>query len=126
MKITALKTFILHVPVTRNGVADSIHTLSHWGAPGVIVETETRRGENDTRGGAVGHGEDRTRPLALRQRLPVGTGEDGHRPGIPVVDVPSTDADRPLGSGYPRLRERGDEPPVRVGEVVPIGEIRGH
>ena len=40
MKITALKTFILHVPVTRNGVADSIHTLSHWGAPGVIVETD--------------------------------------------------------------------------------------
>lgn len=40
MKITALKTFILHVPVTRNGVADSTHTLSHWGAPGVIVETD--------------------------------------------------------------------------------------
>lgn len=40
MKITGLRTFILHVPVTRNGVADSLHTLTHWGAPGVIVETD--------------------------------------------------------------------------------------
>ncbi|OSQ36723.1 mandelate racemase/muconate lactonizing enzyme family protein [Thalassospira mesophila] len=40
MKITALKTFILHVPVTRNGVSDSTHTLTHWGAPGVMIETD--------------------------------------------------------------------------------------
>lgn len=40
MKITSVKTFILHVPVTRNGVADSLHTLTHWGAPGVIIETD--------------------------------------------------------------------------------------
>ncbi len=40
MKITALRTFILHVPVTRDGIADSTHTLTHWGAPGVIVETD--------------------------------------------------------------------------------------
>jgi len=40
VKITGLKTFILHVPVTRGGIADSLHRLTHWGAPGVIVETD--------------------------------------------------------------------------------------
>ncbi|RUT28603.1 mandelate racemase/muconate lactonizing enzyme family protein [Arsenicitalea aurantiaca] len=40
MKITAIKTFILHVPVTREGISDSTHSLTHWGAPGVIVETD--------------------------------------------------------------------------------------
>ena len=41
MKITSIETFILHVPVTRDGIADSTHTISHWGAPGVIVHTDT-------------------------------------------------------------------------------------
>lgn len=40
MKITHLETFILHVPVTRNQIADSTHQLSHWGAPGVIIHTD--------------------------------------------------------------------------------------
>src|SRR5262245_48902395 len=40
MKITAVETFILHVPVTRSGIADSTHTVSHWGAPGVIIHTD--------------------------------------------------------------------------------------
>lgn len=40
MKITALRTFILHVPVTRGGIADSLHSLTHWGAPGVMIETD--------------------------------------------------------------------------------------
>ena len=40
MKITSLETFILHVPVTRQGIADSTHAITHWGAPGVIVHTD--------------------------------------------------------------------------------------
>jgi|TARA_B110000046_G_scaffold185804_1_gene229452 L-alanine-DL-glutamate epimerase-like enolase superfamily enzyme len=40
MKITEISTFILHVPVTRGGVEDSTHTLTHWGAPGVIIKTD--------------------------------------------------------------------------------------
>jgi L-alanine-DL-glutamate epimerase-like enolase superfamily enzyme len=40
MKITAIETFILHVPVTRQGIADSTHAITHWGAPGVIVHTD--------------------------------------------------------------------------------------
>lgn len=41
MKITSIETFILHVPVTRHQIADSTHRLSHWGAPGVIIRTDT-------------------------------------------------------------------------------------
>lgn len=40
MKITGVDTFILHVPVTQQRIADSTHVLSHWGAPGVIVHTD--------------------------------------------------------------------------------------
>lgn len=42
MKITRLSTFILHVPVTRGSISDSLHSLTHWGAPGVIIETDAR------------------------------------------------------------------------------------
>jgi L-alanine-DL-glutamate epimerase-like enolase superfamily enzyme len=41
MKITDITPFILHVPVTRKGIADSMHSITHWGAPGVIIETDT-------------------------------------------------------------------------------------
>lgn len=47
MKITRLEPFILHAPVTRGGIADSTHRLSHWGAPGVAIHTDT---------GEVGYG----------------------------------------------------------------------
>ncbi|MBW7921433.1 MAG: mandelate racemase/muconate lactonizing enzyme family protein [Rubellimicrobium sp.] len=40
MKITAIHTFILHVPVTRGSISDSLHSLTHWGAPGVVIETD--------------------------------------------------------------------------------------
>lgn len=40
MKITGIETFILHVPVTRSGIADSTHALTHWGVPGVIISTD--------------------------------------------------------------------------------------
>lgn len=41
MKITRLEPIILHAPVTRGGIADSTHALSHWGAPGVAIYTDT-------------------------------------------------------------------------------------
>lgn len=40
MRIVDLEPFILHVPVTRKGIADSTHQITHWGAPGVIVRTD--------------------------------------------------------------------------------------
>ena len=40
MKITALEPFILHVPVTNQKIADSMHQVTHWGAVGVIVHTD--------------------------------------------------------------------------------------
>jgi L-alanine-DL-glutamate epimerase-like enolase superfamily enzyme len=40
MKITGVETFILHVPVTRNQIADSTHRVDFWGAPGVIIHTD--------------------------------------------------------------------------------------
>lgn len=41
MRITHLEPIILHAPVTRGGIADSTHTLTHWGAPGVAIHTDT-------------------------------------------------------------------------------------
>ncbi|MGB7264190.1 MAG: mandelate racemase/muconate lactonizing enzyme family protein [Terracidiphilus sp.] len=41
MKITNLTPFILHAPVTRGVIADSTHSLTHWGAPGVAIHTDT-------------------------------------------------------------------------------------
>jgi L-alanine-DL-glutamate epimerase-like enolase superfamily enzyme len=41
MKITKLEPFILHAPVTRGGIADSTHKVSHWGAPGVAIRTDS-------------------------------------------------------------------------------------
>ena len=40
MKITSIKPFILHVPVTGGQIADSTHTVSHWGVVGAQIESE--------------------------------------------------------------------------------------
>ena len=40
MKITQLEPFILHALVTRGGIADSTHSITHWGAPGVAIHTD--------------------------------------------------------------------------------------
>lgn len=37
MQIQELEPFLLHVPVTGAGVADSMHRITHWGVPGVKV-----------------------------------------------------------------------------------------
>ena len=47
MKITHLDTFVLHVPVTREGIADSMHAVTHWGLVGCRIHTDN---------GLVGYG----------------------------------------------------------------------
>jgi L-alanine-DL-glutamate epimerase-like enolase superfamily enzyme len=47
MKISKVEPFLLHVPVTGNQIADSIHQVTHWGVPGVAVHTDS---------GLVGYG----------------------------------------------------------------------
>src|SRR5262245_26667438 len=79
MKITEIQTFILHVPVTRDDIADSMHRLTHWGAPGAIVRTDT---------GLVGYGYTGTHAHLATDRLiadciqhtytPLLMGEDAH------------------------------------------------
>lgn len=39
MKITAVAPFILHVPLNRSSIADSTHSITHWGVVGVRIET---------------------------------------------------------------------------------------
>ena len=43
MKITAVTSFILHVPVTGQQIADSTHTVTHWGVVGARIETDAGR-----------------------------------------------------------------------------------
>ena len=40
IRITEIEPFILHVPVTGAYIADSMHTLTHWGLVGVVIHTE--------------------------------------------------------------------------------------
>jgi L-alanine-DL-glutamate epimerase-like enolase superfamily enzyme len=40
MKITGVTPFILHVPVTGSQIADSTHTVSHWGVVGARIDTD--------------------------------------------------------------------------------------
>ncbi|MEO5671608.1 MAG: enolase C-terminal domain-like protein, partial [Ramlibacter sp.] len=47
MKIKSVEPFILHVPVTGSQIADSTHSITHWGVVGARIETED---------GLVGHG----------------------------------------------------------------------
>jgi L-alanine-DL-glutamate epimerase-like enolase superfamily enzyme len=47
VKIRSVEPFVLHVPVTGSQIADSTHTLTHWGVVGARIETEE---------GLVGHG----------------------------------------------------------------------
>lgn len=47
LRITKLEPLILHAPVTRGGIKDSTHSITHWGAPGVAIHTDS---------GLVGYG----------------------------------------------------------------------
>jgi L-alanine-DL-glutamate epimerase-like enolase superfamily enzyme len=40
MKITAVRSFIVHCPVTSGQIADATYSVTHWGAPGAIIETD--------------------------------------------------------------------------------------
>lgn len=40
MRITSVSPFILHVPVTGAQIADSTHTVSHWGVVGARIDTD--------------------------------------------------------------------------------------
>lgn len=40
MRITAITPFILHVPVTGAQIADSTHTVSHWGVVGARIDAD--------------------------------------------------------------------------------------
>ena len=41
MRICKLETFLLHVPVRGNGIGDSLHRVTHWGVPGIVLYTDT-------------------------------------------------------------------------------------
>lgn len=40
MKITSVRPFILHVPVTGSQIADSTHSITHWGVVGAQIDTD--------------------------------------------------------------------------------------
>jgi L-alanine-DL-glutamate epimerase-like enolase superfamily enzyme len=40
MKITSVRPFILHVPVTGSQIADSTHSITHWGVVGTQIDTD--------------------------------------------------------------------------------------
>lgn len=40
MQIKDVRPFILHVPVTGGNIADSTHSITHWGVVGTAIETD--------------------------------------------------------------------------------------
>ncbi|HZY20583.1 MAG TPA: mandelate racemase/muconate lactonizing enzyme family protein [Ramlibacter sp.] len=40
MRIKHVEPFVLHVPVTGSQIADSTHTITHWGVVGARIDTE--------------------------------------------------------------------------------------
>ena len=40
MQITRVEPFILHVPVTGSQIADSTHSITHWGVVGARIDTD--------------------------------------------------------------------------------------
>lgn len=60
LKIKKLTPFIMHVPVTKNIIGDSTHSITHWGMPGVMIETEC---------GLVGYGHTGTHADITTDRL---------------------------------------------------------
>jgi L-alanine-DL-glutamate epimerase-like enolase superfamily enzyme len=71
VKITGVRSFLLHVPVTRNGIADSTHQITHWGAPGVILSTDS---------GLTGYGYTGTHAHLPTDRLIVACIQDTYGP----------------------------------------------
>ena len=42
MKIAAVEPFILHVPLNRESISDSTHSITHWGVVGVRITADGR------------------------------------------------------------------------------------
>ncbi len=40
IRITGVEPFLLHVPVTGEHIADSVHSVTHWGVCGVVLHTD--------------------------------------------------------------------------------------
>ncbi|MBU1358798.1 MAG: mandelate racemase/muconate lactonizing enzyme family protein [Gammaproteobacteria bacterium] len=40
MKIASVEPFVMHVPVTGSQIADSTHSITHWGVVGARIDTE--------------------------------------------------------------------------------------
>jgi L-alanine-DL-glutamate epimerase-like enolase superfamily enzyme len=40
MRITAVEPFILHIPINRDSISDSTHSVSHWGVVGTKLTTD--------------------------------------------------------------------------------------
>ena len=49
MHITRIEPFILHVPVTGSQIADSTHSITHWGVVGARIDTDTGEILTETR-----------------------------------------------------------------------------
>ncbi len=77
MKITGIEPFILHVPVTRNQIADSTHKVDAWGAPGVIIHTDA---------GISGYGYTGTHAHLPTDRLITGCIADSYGPLLVGAD----------------------------------------
>lgn len=71
MRITKITPFALHVPVTRSRIADSMHQVTHWGAPGVIIETDS---------GLCGYGYGGTHAHLATDRLITACISEGYAP----------------------------------------------
>ena len=82
MKITKIETFVLHVPVTRSGIHDSMHQVTHWGAPGVRIETDS---------GLQGYGYTGTHAHLPTDRLITGCIADTYAPLLIGQEIPEGD-----------------------------------
>lgn len=71
MEITRIETFVLHVPVSGGAIADGVHGITHWGAPGVRIHTDR---------GLVGTGYTGTHAHLATDRAIVGCIEDAYGP----------------------------------------------
>lgn len=60
MHITKIEPIILHAPLSKGGIADSTHAITHWGAPGLAIHTDT---------GEVGYGFSGTHAHLATDRL---------------------------------------------------------
>ncbi len=110
--ITGVETIILHVPVTRGGIADSPHHLTHWGAPGVVPPHRRRPARLRLHGDARPSGDRSAHHLLHRGYLRPAAAEPErcrrrHRFVGKTSSVPARDVGRTLRDHAPRPGGRG-------------------